>query len=75
MGDSWHTQNNQINEVIGEKEKCVFYFMEKTIWTFWPTEYLRKYIIKYTGTVELNKHYVVTYLFCISSALHRVDAQ
>ena len=29
MGDSQHTQNIQINKVIGENEKCVFYFMEK----------------------------------------------
>ena len=27
---SQHTQNTQINEVIGENEKCVFYFTEKT---------------------------------------------
>ena len=33
-GDSWHTQNIQINNVIGENEKCVFYFMEKTKRTF-----------------------------------------
>ena len=25
VGDSQHTQNIQINKVIGEKEKCVFY--------------------------------------------------
>ena len=30
-GDSRHTQNIQINKVIGENEKCVFYFMEKTL--------------------------------------------
>ena len=29
MGDSQHTQNIQINKVIGEHEKCVFYLMEK----------------------------------------------
>ena len=29
MGDSQHTQNNQINKGIGEKEKCVFYFTEE----------------------------------------------
>ena len=40
VGDSQHTQNIQINKVIGENEKCVFYFMEKTIWTFWPTQYM-----------------------------------
>ena len=27
-GDSWHTQNIQINKVMGESEKCVIYFME-----------------------------------------------
>ena len=29
MGDSHHTQNIQINKVIGENEKCVFNFTEK----------------------------------------------
>ena len=29
MGDSQHTQNIHINKVIGENEKCVFYFMKK----------------------------------------------
>ena len=29
MGGSWHTQNIQINKVIGKNEKCVFYFMGK----------------------------------------------
>ena len=28
-GDSWYTQNMQINNVIGENEKNVFYFTEK----------------------------------------------
>ena len=41
MGDNQHTQNIQINEVTGENEKCVFYFMEKTKWTFWPTQYFQ----------------------------------
>ena len=34
MGDSRHTQNIQISEAIGENEKCVFYFVEKTKWNF-----------------------------------------
>ena len=38
MGDRQSTENTQINEVIGENEKCVFYFVEKTKWTFWPTQ-------------------------------------
>ena len=29
MGDGWHTQNIQINKVIDENEKCIFYFTEK----------------------------------------------
>ena len=33
-------QNIQINEVIGENEKYVFYFTEKNIQTFWPTQYI-----------------------------------
>ena len=40
MGASRHTHSIQINKVIGENEKCVFYFTEKTKWTFWPTQYL-----------------------------------
>ena len=32
------THNIQINKVIGENEKCVFYFTEQTIQTFWLTE-------------------------------------
>ena len=35
--DSWHTQIIQINKVIDENEKCVFHFMGKTLWSFWPT--------------------------------------
>ena len=32
--------NIQINKIIGENEKCVFYFTEKTKQTFWPTHYV-----------------------------------
>ena len=39
VGDSRHTQNIQINKVIGENEECVFYFIEKTKRTFCPTQY------------------------------------
>ena len=39
VGDSQNTQNIQINEVIGENEKNVFYFTEKKEMTFWPTQY------------------------------------
>ena len=39
MGDSQHTQNIQINKVIGESERCVFYFIEKNRMAFWPTQY------------------------------------
>ena len=34
VGDSCHTKNIQISKVIGENEKCVFYFMEKSKQTF-----------------------------------------
>ena len=37
-GDSQHTQNIQINKIIGENEKYVFYFTEKSIQAFWPTQ-------------------------------------
>ena len=33
-----NSQNMQINTVFGENEKCVFYFVEKTIRTFWPIQ-------------------------------------
>ena len=33
-GDRQHAQNIQINKVIGENEKGVFYFTEKTKLTF-----------------------------------------
>ena len=42
-GDSPHTKNTRINEVISENEKHVFYFMEKTKQTFWPTQYIDIY--------------------------------
>ena len=38
--NSQHSQNIQINKVIGESEKCVFYLTEKNIWAFWPTQYM-----------------------------------
>ena len=43
-GDSCHPHNIQINKVIGEYEKWVFYFMEKTIQVFLPTQYIVKMI-------------------------------
>ena len=33
------TGKKQINKVIDENEKCVFYFTEKSKMTFWPTQY------------------------------------
>ena len=38
MGSRQHTQNIQIIKVIREDEKYVFYFMEKAIRTFGPTQ-------------------------------------
>ena len=37
MEGSRHNQNIQINKVIGENEKCIF-FNGKNIWTFWPAQ-------------------------------------
>ena len=34
------TENIQINQVTDENVKCIFYFTEKSKWTFWPTEYV-----------------------------------
>ena len=36
--DSQHTENIQINKVIGENEKRIIYFMEKIKRIFWPTQ-------------------------------------
>ena len=35
-----HAENIQINKVIGEDEKYVLYFTEKTERTFWQTIYI-----------------------------------
>ena len=40
MEDGQHTQNIQINKVIGENEKYVFYFTEKTQQIFLPILYM-----------------------------------
>ena len=34
MGDSWYTPNTQINKVIGEYEKRIFYSTEKKLMDF-----------------------------------------
>ena len=40
VGDSRHTQNIQINKVIGEMKNVGYFFIEKTKWTFWPVQYI-----------------------------------
>ena len=54
-GDSQQIQNIQINKVIDENEKCVFYLRERTKWTFHLTQYLinsvGKYVLAFAGTV------------------------
>ena len=54
MEDSWHTQNIQINKVIGKNEKYVIYFMEKTKWTFWPTQYVHVRKFKLYGRYKIK---------------------
>lgn len=39
MEDSQYTQNIQMNEVIGENEKHILYFTEKTKRAFWLAQY------------------------------------
>ena len=51
MEDSWHTQNIQINKVIGENE---FYLTEKTKQTFWPTQYKTYVAFLYTKNNQLE---------------------
>ena len=57
VGDSQHTQNIQINEVIDENEKRVFYLPEKTKITFWPTQYYACFTAKETNIEELSSLY------------------
>ena len=47
MGDRQHTQIIQINTVIDENEKLVFYFIEKTKWIFFanPVQYVDNLLI------------------------------
>ena len=52
MGDNRHTQNIQINEVIGENKKCIFYFMEKN-----HMEFLASPINAYTGNQVMLELY------------------
>ena len=42
VGDCWHTQNIEINRVISENKKCVFYFTKKNHMDFLanPIEYI-----------------------------------
>ena len=42
-GDSWRTQNIQINKVIAENEECVFHCTEKAKWTFGQPNILQFY--------------------------------
>ena len=39
MGNSQHTQNIQINKIIGKNEECLLFY-GKTKHAFWPTQYL-----------------------------------
>ena len=55
------------NKVLGENEKCAFYFYLKTEGTFWPTQYLL-FLIYF-----LNKfiYFILFILGCIRSLLLR----
>ena len=44
VGGNQHIQNIQINKVTGEKEKCVFYFMNKTNGLFGQPKTLAFYL-------------------------------
>ena len=47
-------------KLFSENEKCVFYFMEKTKQTFWPTPYIYVYVyIHNTHSKAKLKRYVV----------------
>ena len=46
--------NTLFNKVLGENEKCVFYFYLKTKGTFWLTQYL--YLYLHTHIPSLSVH-------------------
>ena len=43
--------NMFFNKVLGENEKCVFYFYFKTEGTFWPTQYIFASFVIDKGTI------------------------
>ena len=63
-GDSWHTQNIHISKFIGENEKCVLYFMEKTKQTFWPTQYESVTVVSSEFSQYCICHSNVGSIFC-----------
>ena len=60
MGNSQHTQNIQINKVIGESEKCVlFNIKKKPTCTFWPTQCMYECICETIPALK-NSEYTIT---------------
>ena len=49
--------NTLFNKVLGENEKCVFYFYLKTEGNFWPTQY-------FIPGRRLSFHIVYGFLYC-----------
>ena len=68
-GDSRQAQSIQINEVISENEKSVFYCMEKTKWTFWPAQYFEPF-----GPRVIDSTASTLKLHCFKKKNHRETA-
>ena len=64
MGDSQHTEHIQNNKVIGENEKYIFNFTEKTKWNFCPTQY-NTYTYAHTHMRADSTHMYVYKIFKI----------
>ena len=52
--------NTLFNRVLGENEKCVFYFYLKTEGTFWPNQY-NLYLVEYPKRISLKNYIDMAY--------------
>ena len=58
VGESYNTQNIQINKVISENKKCVFCFAEKTKWAFCQPNILQFCYYQYIESFLIYKQYI-----------------
>ena len=72
-GGRWHTQNIQINKVIGENEKHILYFMENTKQTFWPTQYYTMVYLQncFSWFISWQQHWILLQFYWKPSKLQK----